>query len=126
MVDGVPTPTELYNTNFVSRNFARRSTDASFFVHINMEPEFYEETLNRLQICVDQNALTLDMGYQPDVLQDPIYLDYVKYMKVEIAKIITGARPVEYWDELLDGWYEAGGDEYITEMQEYIASQQGK
>ncbi|MBE5770618.1 MAG: extracellular solute-binding protein [Clostridiales bacterium] len=126
MVDGVPTPTELYNTNFVSRNFARRSTDASFFVHINMEPDFYEATLNRLQICVDQNSLTLDMGYQPDVLQDPIYLDYVKYMKVEIAKIITGARPVDDWDEILDGWYEAGGDEYVAEMQEYIASQQGK
>jgi len=37
-------------------------------------------------------------------------------------KIIVGEEPVEHWDEVLDGWYKAGGEEYVADMQAYIAS----
>ena len=43
-------------------------------------------------------------------------------MNDEINKIIIGEKPVEYWDEVLDGWYKAGGEEYVADMQAYIAS----
>ena len=38
------------------------------------------------------------------------------------AKIITGEEPIEYWDEVLDGWYAAGGDKYCEEVLAYINS----
>ena len=40
----------------------------------------------------------------------------------EEAKIITGDKPVEYWDEILDGFYKDGYDKYTEEMLAYINS----
>lgn len=42
-------------------------------------------------------------------------------MDTEITKIIVGERPVDDWDEILEGWYEAGGEQYVAEMQAFIA-----
>lgn len=129
MVDGEMVPTETYTaarTKLISRSFARRNNDASFFVSLDMDSELRTATIDRIQACVDNVVLSLDMGYQPEITNDPIFIDYQKYMKTEIAKIITGARAVDDWDEILNGWYEAGGDQYVAEMQAHIAETQEK
>ena len=72
--------------------------------------------------CID----SLDYGFVPEISDDPTFIDYNKYMQTEISKIITGARPVDDWDEILAGWYEAGGDQYVAQMQAHIAESQGK
>ena len=64
----------------------------------------------------------LDRGYTPEIASDPVFIEYNNYMNDEINKIIIGEKPVEYWDEVLDGWYKAGGEEYVADMQAYIAS----
>ena len=126
MVDGEVVATDAYRTEIFSRYFARRNNDASFFVHPNIDSELRAATIERIQTCVDQVVLSLDMGYQPEINQDPTFIDYNKYMETEIAKIITGARPVDDWDEILAGWYEAGGDQYVAEMQAYITESQAE
>ena len=42
-------------------------------------------------------------------------------MSQAISKIVTGAQPVDSWDAVLDGWYKAGGEAYIKQMNEFIA-----
>ena len=125
-VDGVRMATDAYDANAKRRNFVRRYGDASFFVHVNTDIELRNRTVNRIQVCVDNCIDSLDYGYQPAVTTDPIFIDYNKYMTTEISKIITGARSVDDWDEILDGWYAAGGESYIAEMQAHIAQTQGK
>ena len=95
-------------------------------MHVNTDIELRNRTVNRIQVCVDNCIDSLDYGYQPAVTTDPIFIDYNKYMTTEISKIITGARSVDDWDEILDGWYAAGGESYIAEMQAHIAQTQGK
>ena len=38
----------------------------------------------------------------------------------EKTKIITGEKPVEYWDEVLQGYYDAGYATYVEQMLEHI------
>ena len=125
-VDGERVATDKYDSGIKSRNFGRRFGDASFFVHINTDKELRELTVSRIQKCVDNCIDSLDYGYVPSISDDPVFIDYNKYMTTEISKIITGARPVDDWDEILEGWYQAGGDQYIAEMQAHIAESQGK
>ncbi len=124
--NGNQVATESYSTSVVSRNFMRRCDDGGFFVHLNIDAELREKTVKRINTCIAQCSFPLDNGFVPEVDRDPVFIDYKKYMNNEQIKIITGEKPVEYWDELLEGWYEAGGDQYIAEMQAYIKSVQGK
>ena len=64
----------------------------------------------------------VDRGYKPEIATDPVFIEYKNFMIQEEAKIITGDKPVEYWDELLDGFYDAGYDKYTEEMLAYIES----
>ena len=43
-------------------------------------------------------------------------------MKVQISKIVVGELPVDEWDAILDGWYDAGGETYVEQMRAYIES----
>ena len=62
-----------------------------------------------------------DRGYRPAISDDPVFIDYQKNMNVQISKIIVGELPVSEWDAILDGWYKAGGETYIKQMQDNIA-----
>ena len=107
-------------------SFVRRNNDAGFFVSLSLSPEDRELTFKRIQLCIDQCTFPLDGGYRPPICDDPTFIDYQKYLDVEVAKIITGEREIDDWDELLDGWYEAGGETYIAQMREFITASQGK
>jgi putative aldouronate transport system substrate-binding protein len=54
---------------------------------------------------------------------NPEFIDYSQKTYAQtISKIIVGELPVSAYDELLEGWYENGGEEYVQQMNEYIKS----
>jgi hypothetical protein len=75
-----------------------------------------------MQIGFDNYLPSLDRGYKPEIASDPVFIEYNNYMVDEINKIIAGSEPVDHWDEVLEGWYAAGGTEYYEQMRAYIAS----
>lgn len=121
-VDGKPVPTENFEFGWFGRNLVRRNNDAGFFVSLGLDQEEREHTAYLIQLSIDQLKFPLDGGYRPGITEDPTFIDYQKYMNTEIAKIITGEKAPEYYYELLDGWYKAGGDQYVAEMQAFIAA----
>lgn len=113
--------TNLKSTSLISA-FLRRSDGAEFFVAKTSTPERQKRLANLIDITFDLYWPAVDRGYKPEIATDPIFIEYKNYMIQEEAKIITGDKPVEYWDELLDGFYDAGYDKYVEEMTAYIKS----
>ena len=113
--------TNLKSTSLISA-FLRRSDGAEFFIAKTNSPERQKRLANLIDITFDLYWPAVDRGYKPEVATDPIFIEYKNYMVQEEAKIITGDKPVEYWDELLDGFYDAGYDKYVEEMLTYIKS----
>lgn len=113
--------TSLASTGLISA-FLRRSDGAEFFVSKTTPPERQKRIADLIDITFELYWPAVDRGYKPEIATDPIFIEYKNYMIQEEAKIITGDKPVDYWDELLDGFYEAGYDKYVEEMLEYIKS----
>lgn len=122
VVDISSTLPEDKRGNKAISNFLRRSDGPEFFLKLDLTSEERKKYLDLIQITMDNYKPSLDAGYLPSVTSDPTFLDYNNEMNAQIARIITGELPVSAWDNILDGWYKAGGDKYISEMQEYIAS----
>lgn len=120
--NGVVTPTENYTQDFAGRNILRRNDDPGFFVSLDQSAENRERIENLIDICVNQYVFSLDQGYRPPIADDPTFIDYEKNMKVQISKIVVGELPVDEWDAILDGWYDAGGETYVEQMRAYIES----
>lgn len=113
--------TEYAVTNMLTR-FVRRSGAPEFFIKKTYTAEEQKRLSDLVQITFDNYWPTLDRAYVPAIAKDQTFMEYESYIKQEEAKIITGEKPVEYWDELLDGFYKAGYEQYRAEMLEYIAS----
>lgn len=124
--DGSYQITDAYDNAGIGRQIVRRNDDPSFFVSLAQDEANRDRVNNLIDICIKQYEFPLDQGYRPAISDDPTFIDYQKNMKVQISKIIVGDLPVSDWDDILDGWYEAGGETYIKQMQDYIASQQNK
>ena len=113
--------TNLAHNSFITK-FVRRAGAAEFFVKKSYTAAEQKRLSDLIQLTFENYWPTLDRAYVPEIAKDQAFMEYESYIKQEEAKIITGEKPVEYWDELLDGFYEAGYDKYRTEMLEYIAS----
>ena len=100
--------------------FLRRSDGVEFFVDKSLPVDQQKRIANLIDVTLDLYWPTLDRGYKPEIATDPVFIEYQSYMIQEEAKIITGDKPVEYWDELLEGFYEAGYDKYVEQMTAYI------
>lgn len=68
----------------------------------------------------------MDNGFNPSVSTDTKFINYQSKMAEQITKICTGALPVSEYDNVLDGWYAAGGQQYVEEMNEYIKKNQAQ
>lgn len=108
------------------RQILRRNDDPGFFIALNQDTEKRLHIEELLGICIKQAVFPLDNGYRPAVCDDLKFIDYQTNMNTQISKIIIGERPVDDWDEILDGWYNAGGDSYVADMQAYITANQAK
>jgi putative aldouronate transport system substrate-binding protein len=104
----------------------RRNNDPEFFVKINMQEEYKEPVKKWIDTAIKASTVSLDLGFRPAAADKPEYIDYQKQLAQVRAKIITGAAPVSDWDKALDGWYKAGGEEYVKQMNEYIKKTQTK
>ena len=112
-------------TGNVFRNFIRRNDDPEFFLSLTLAPEERTRLGNLIDNCIKNFTFAKDRGYRPPIADDPKFIEYEKNMEVQITKIIVGDLPINDWKEkILPGWYEAGGEEYIKQMQEYIESQE--
>ncbi len=108
--------------NVLFTSFVRRSDAPEYFINKSYSKEVRDRLTALVQISFDNYWPTLDRGYKPEISKEQTYIEYENFIKAEESKIITGDKPVEYWDELLDGFYKAGYEKYRTDMLEYIAS----
>jgi len=100
----------------------RRATGAEFFINKKLPIAQQERLADLIDYAFEYYVAPVDEGYVPAVATDPVFIEYEAYMAQEVAKIITGEEPVDHWDEVLDGWYKAGGQAYIDEVLAYINS----
>lgn len=124
--DGNVVATEEFGTIAYNapRQILRRNNDPGFFISLALDVEKRLHVEELLAIAIGQAVFPLDNNYRPAVSDDMEFIDYQTNMNVQISKIIAGERPVEDWDEILEGWYNAGGDSYVAEMQAYITENQ--
>lgn len=102
----------------------RRNNDPEFFVKINMQEEFKNPVTKWIDTAIKANITSLDYGYRPAAADKPELIDYGKTMEQVKAKIIMGQAPVSEWDKALEGWYKAGGEEYVKQMNDFIKKYQ--
>ncbi len=121
--DGVKVATDKFSTSTVGRAILRRNNAPEFFVSLAQSAADRVRIEKLIGICIDQMVFPLDKGYRTATKDDPKFIDYEKDMGVKISKIIVGDLPVSEWDKVLDGWYKAGGEKHIKEMQDYIKAQ---
>lgn len=103
----------------------RRSTGADFFVSRAYDAETRARLEKYIGIAVENAIISADRGYVPEIAKDSAFIEYQAWMIDEINKIIVGEKPIDYYDELLDGWYEVGGQSYVDDMNAYINSLEG-
>ena len=101
----------------------RRYLDADCFIPVGgIEPTLRGRILDWTETCASQMVMSKDRGYRPAVADDFAYIDYQKTFNQGVSKIIVGSAPLSDYDGLLDGWYKAGGETYMEQMNAYIAS----
>ena len=125
--NGVRVPTADYNKwNSVgwNRRFVRRNDDPDFFIPLNMTEANKVKIKAYIATCIQQASFSMDRGYRPPVANDPRLIDYNKKWLEGISKMVVGADSTAGFGALLDGWYKNGGDEYVKQMNEFIAKSQ--
>lgn len=105
--------------------FMRRSDGIEFFLDVNLTPEDRVRYTDLINVTLNNFIPSLDGGYVPPSASATNFLDYMTEMNSKLAQIVSCQVEVSEWDNVLDGWYKAGGDQYVKEMQEYIASVAG-
>lgn len=108
------------------KSIVRRATGSDFFVSRKYSPETRAKLEGFIDIAVENGTVSLDRGYKPAIGSDSVYIEYNATLGETANKIITGELGIEAWDEWLDGWYAAGGEEYTKDMQAYIAAEEAK
>ena len=106
--------------SFIRRNTMRRAYDTDFFITVGMGQDVTELITPWLKKSVDTVVLSKDLGFVPEAAKKPSIMDYQNVWDQTVMKIILGDLPVSKFDELLAGWYSAGGEEYVKEMSEFI------
>lgn len=114
--------TDEQKNNAPMQVILRRSDGAEFFVPITYTPEERERITKLIDVTLENYIPALDRGYVPAIATDPTFIEYNAYMNEQINKIIVGEVEVDEWDNILEGWYAAGGEEYVNDMRAYIAS----
>lgn len=106
----------------------RRTGDFDYFTKAHRVKPEYEYKLPELEkvfnICQNTLVFSLDGGYNPPISKDTAFINYNTKMAEEITKISTGALPVSEYDNILEGWYQAGGEQYVQDMNAYIEKMQ--
>lgn len=124
--DGNRVFTEAYNDYYKWRGnykLVMPSMDANYFINPALDEALKEKLGVWLEQAVERVITTEDLGFRPAAADKPEFIEYASKMSADISKIIIGELPVEAWDDTLAGWYAAGGEEYVQQMNEHIAAQ---
>ncbi|HEY0828365.1 MAG TPA: extracellular solute-binding protein [Bacilli bacterium] len=105
----------------IRRNTMRRAYDSDFFISFTTTKDVRDKITPWLQKSLKTVVPSKDPGFVPGTAKKPAYMDYQKVWDQTIMKIIMGQEPIDKFDELLAGWYKNGGEEYVTEMNDYIS-----
>lgn len=105
--------------------FVRRAADFDFFAHSSTMTDEQNARLKPIvQIGIDTNIFSLDMGYTPRIASQVSFINSQTSMDEAVTKIVTGVEPVSSYDSTLEQWYKNGGEEYVQDMNEHIKSNQ--
>lgn len=100
---------------------ARRYDDPVLFMDLMQPKEIIDQMSAWVSVCMKNVVMSEDFGYRPKMATEQGFIDYRTTMDQAVAKIITGQLPVSEWDKVLDGWYKAGGERYLKEINDFIA-----
>lgn len=103
---------------------ARRYNEPRFFMKANAGQAAIEQMTRWVHQCMENVVYSPDLGYRPPSASTQSLLDAKTELDVTISKIIVGRLPVDAWWDALENWYDAGGDAYLRDMNEYIARQE--
>lgn len=106
------------------KNIVRRANDGDFFIDVKKPEEQRQQVRQWVDRSIETVVFSLDQGYVPPAAKTPAFMDFKLIWDETITKIMIGDLPVDAFDALLEEWYAKGGEQYVKEMNEYIASTQ--
>lgn len=118
--------TEYNKISLPRAHFAqvRRNDDPNFFFSPLLPAETTKEAAGWVDTALKTAVTSMDRGYRPAVADEPAYIDYNKKLASTVTKIILGSEPISAYDTALDEWYKNGGEDYVKQMNDYIAATQ--
>lgn len=120
VVDGKKVYVDDLVSPMLRMNWLRRAGDSEFFI----KPWYEEELKNVLRPNIDKSVASVirskDIGHTPNASKSPEFIDYKTTMAEVKSRIMLGDLEVDAYGELINGWYENGGETYVVEMNEYI------
>jgi hypothetical protein len=122
MVDGEKQFTEEYD-NYGWRTYlalVRRYNDPSFFIPQTLPQEQIDTMSEWLAQCVENVVMSADFGFRPEMVTEQRYIDARDELAQTISQIVAGQLEVDAWWDALDDWYASGGQEYLTQVNEWI------
>lgn len=114
---------ELKNNSW-GQIFVRRCDDPTFFLDLSLPQEELDTASEWIQISMDTVVFSKDMGFRPAIADDAAFIEAENKRKEIVTKIIMGELPVDDYDAALTDWYAKGGQTYVEQMNEYIASRE--
>lgn len=133
MVDGhredvVVATGERKLTHQFASGIVRKAGDKEYFSGISKLPgelEYFKPYIDKaVDSAIETLVVQMDNGFVPSITTDTAFINYGTTMAEKITQICAGSLPVSAYDAVLDGWYKAGGQQYVEEMNEYIAKAQ--
>ncbi|MCM3747008.1 extracellular solute-binding protein [Paenibacillus pasadenensis] len=109
----------------VRRNTMRRAGDIQIYFTAATPQEEIDMSKPWLEKSVNTVVLSKNLDFMPEASKKPNFMDYKKTWDQTIMSIVLGQTPVDKFDELLDGWYKNGGEEYVQEMNAFIEKSEG-
>ena len=103
------------------RYFVRRKDALEFFVDKKTPASWLERTEKWLKMGVDAVVLSKGGDYKPKIALEPQFMETDMKLQETVAKILTGYEEVSAYDDALDKWYKGGGEEYVKQMNDFIA-----
>jgi putative aldouronate transport system substrate-binding protein len=120
---------KVFNDDYLAYNatksymaMVRRSNSPNLWLSPHLPQADRDAMATVINQCIENVLPSLDLKYTPEAASNPNYIDYQTTYRTTLSKIITGDSSADEWVPMLEGWYEAGGEEYIQEMNEYIKS----
>lgn len=111
---------------FIRKNIVRRAGDYMFFINPTMPDEEKEVIVPLIQLAVERMVLSKDRSYTPSIARTPEYIDFNNKINEVTTRIIVGDASVDEYTKIVQEWHDRFGDEYLTEMNDYISKMENK